>query len=874
MSIVTWNSSDFHADFTLSNGNLTALKDATGYRGGRATTYKSSGKWYWEVTVDVTAYGGGTTMGIGIANSSKSLSAEDKGDVNSYTYRGWNGNKSQSTETSYGSVYDTVSDVIGIALDLDNGKIWWSKNGTWQDSGDPGAGTGEAFSGITGSWTPYFNTYVDNNKCTVNFGASSFSYSVPTDFIAYNYDSIVSEMTSNTTPSPFVVSASSEYTTGETYYAFKEALNNYYLSTSGTTAWLKVDIGASNKKRVAHYAVSIPNVNTDRSPKDWILYGSNNGTDWDTLDTVTGETSWATGERRLFDCDTNTTAYRYFKIDISDVNGGSYVHVGYLQLYGTTDTSSVNLQIDHTKIDSTLTNFPIAIDLGEHTPEIFTDLGANNLKFKIEVDSTECYAEIECWDILGYFNPDDKHDDIELSNDNKTMAHKGSGNAHRVCRGVSSKAASGKWYFEVKIDHQDDNSHCVGIADSSHSLTELVGDDGANVGVGLHTRTGRAYFNGSYNTSGDIGDPGDYVQVAIDFDAGKVWFGVNNVWSNSGDPANGSNANVTWAELETGTYYPAVSQYDNNDHVCTLRMLEDEFDGDVPTGFSAWDEESIGVIHTKIPSISSTQDTEIEISWNSSWSDNTDYVGVTGSIPAQTVWDDNFVAVYNMAQDPSTGGACILDSTSNGFNLTPSSLTSSALVDFGLGKGIEFDGVNDSAVSSNIDLSDLETAHTLSIFCKFATATSGYDFLVALGSGGSGSPQFGGWHNNNHLYSGAAYNDQEISDLSTDVGEEHLFTWRYTSGAVTTIRDITESSTTKTYTVSDLSAQPIEVGGRSGNRGASTTGMIYISDSARSDAWIKATNYSLKDELFIVPVILSIFIPKYVNNFFPLLGGV
>ena len=59
------------------------------------------------------------------------------------------------------------------------------------------------------------------------------------------------------------------------------------------------------------------------------------------------------------------------------------------------------------------------------------------------------------------------------------------------------------------------------------------------------------------------------------------------------------------------------------------------------------------VLWVKIPSISSTVDTEIVLSYDSTWSDNSSYVGVTGSTPGKAVWDSNFVAVYHMAQDPS-----------------------------------------------------------------------------------------------------------------------------------------------------------------------------------------------------------------------------
>jgi hypothetical protein len=44
-----------------------------------------------------------------------------------------------NTATTYGTTY-TTGDIIGVALDLDNNKLYFSKNGAWQNSGDPESG--------------------------------------------------------------------------------------------------------------------------------------------------------------------------------------------------------------------------------------------------------------------------------------------------------------------------------------------------------------------------------------------------------------------------------------------------------------------------------------------------------------------------------------------------------------------------------------------------------------------------------------------------------------------------------------------------------------------------------------------------------------
>jgi hypothetical protein len=87
----------------------------------------------------------------------------------------------ENTSSSYGNTY-TNGDVIGCALDLDNGKVYWSKNGTFQASGDPVAGTNAAFTGLTGTWLP---EATQNAGVTAwNFGQRAFAYTSPSGFKA------------------------------------------------------------------------------------------------------------------------------------------------------------------------------------------------------------------------------------------------------------------------------------------------------------------------------------------------------------------------------------------------------------------------------------------------------------------------------------------------------------------------------------------------------------------------------------------------------------------------------------------------------------------------------------------------------------------
>ena len=147
----------------------------------------ASGKWYCEVKgVDIPSYGE-----IGIASRPRQNSGNNDKltvNVNNYGYTANNGNvKNNSTSgSSYGDSY-ADGDMIGIAMDLDNNKLYFSKNGTFQNSGDPTTGaTGTGAFSITAASSTHDGVYYfaggsnknnDTTRMDFNFGNPAFSIS-------------------------------------------------------------------------------------------------------------------------------------------------------------------------------------------------------------------------------------------------------------------------------------------------------------------------------------------------------------------------------------------------------------------------------------------------------------------------------------------------------------------------------------------------------------------------------------------------------------------------------------------------------------------------------------------------------------------------
>lgn len=177
---------------TISNGNLKVAATATAdYQNSFASMGVTSGKWYAEVLVTGTP---NSANMIGVSNQTQvnyliaasNLIGASTG--TGYAYYIYNGNKySANASTAYGNSIAS-GDVVGIALDLDNGKIWFSKNGTWQASGDPVAGTNAAFTGIASDVWFIGSTLYSGGATSFdyNFGQRPFTYTPPTGFKSLN----------------------------------------------------------------------------------------------------------------------------------------------------------------------------------------------------------------------------------------------------------------------------------------------------------------------------------------------------------------------------------------------------------------------------------------------------------------------------------------------------------------------------------------------------------------------------------------------------------------------------------------------------------------------------------------------------------------
>ena len=183
----TLNPLDGHISHVVfSEGNLKSDFGSTASKKSfvRSTIGVASGKWYFEAKVIQNA----NFFVIGISDRPSPSDTTELGyGAYDYAYANDGGSFSKGnngTFSSYGDSY-TTNDIIGVAVDLDNNKIYFSKNGTWQNSGNPTNGTNPAFTITAPSSTDhgfYFfcvgdMTAANNVIWSANFGSPSYAIS-------------------------------------------------------------------------------------------------------------------------------------------------------------------------------------------------------------------------------------------------------------------------------------------------------------------------------------------------------------------------------------------------------------------------------------------------------------------------------------------------------------------------------------------------------------------------------------------------------------------------------------------------------------------------------------------------------------------------
>ena len=162
---------NYYAGSTFSEGNLKIVTVASGSAYMVGTIGVSSGKWYWEVKA-VSYTTGAEYCAIGVSRTQITGTSQLGANSNDYGFGNTGTQNSGGSSSSYGSSYAN-NDIIGVYLDLDNNKLYFSINGTLQNSGT-GISITAAASTSLGAYFPAISDWSSSGSNLVtaefNFG--------------------------------------------------------------------------------------------------------------------------------------------------------------------------------------------------------------------------------------------------------------------------------------------------------------------------------------------------------------------------------------------------------------------------------------------------------------------------------------------------------------------------------------------------------------------------------------------------------------------------------------------------------------------------------------------------------------------------------
>ena len=186
--------------------------------------------------------------------------------------------------------------------------------------------------------------------------------------------------------------------------------------------------------------------------------------------------------------------------------------------------------------------------------------------------------------------------------------------------------SAGKWYAECKYVSGSNHFGIIGICDEIFAtLNDLgsatntdfgktgsaLGSDPNDCTVAYVINTGKIRNNNNNQNYGSGGGDGDIINIALDRDNRKVYFGINGTYENSGNPSSGSNGFDLSSQVTGDLYFLGVT----NDTGSSETVLDfnfgagfgktsvssgnsdangfGNFEYAVPTGFFAWNSKNL-----------------------------------------------------------------------------------------------------------------------------------------------------------------------------------------------------------------------------------------------------------------------------------------
>lgn len=182
MADTVWVDYDPTLQSLAASGHLLEHIGATDFHTAVANLQVFYAKYYFEFAIEDT----NTAPYVGICTENFDTSGAlvtSNADVASLRNNGYICGE-EGYDLTWGDPY-TTGDIVGVAVDIPNGKIWFSVNGVWGGTGSPAAGTDPAIDYLTssqGTWKPAGSTLIAGSDIRIQANSTACTYTAPSGF--------------------------------------------------------------------------------------------------------------------------------------------------------------------------------------------------------------------------------------------------------------------------------------------------------------------------------------------------------------------------------------------------------------------------------------------------------------------------------------------------------------------------------------------------------------------------------------------------------------------------------------------------------------------------------------------------------------------
>ena len=611
LSVLDYYQSDYN---NITEGGISFSRSADN-RGWSSTMPVTSGKWYCEITLSAV---GDALVGIGHLGYewNTELGLKD-GEIGWYQPDGTL-RINNTTGNLYGYSFNG-NEVLGIALDMDNNRVYFSLNGVWQRGGTPETLGLPAATGLPSPCQIIVSTHGTGQVTgTINYGQYDFKHRPPSVFLPlgdyYDYNIGKSIRVTGSSSEGYLAKTFSSSGNRKTWtfstwfkYASSSAGTKLFgtpivLNTSGTDITLYSTFGS--------IAFNFTESSTSYNIQTVAEYRDAR---WHHLVVQLDTTNATSSDRIKFYVDgkrvedfTATPTYPSQNTNL-DINLSTLTH----QIGSATLTNGVQLSetifVDGHVVDPIFfgkfkdnmwvpidydTNYGLYGSNGfyldySNNSNLGNDVSGNNNNFTVTAGSVKgltdsptshfCVLERE-----SFYNNGSSSKDLGTIQHNGLSWQNTSSSNFNGCYGTHGIFA-GKLYWEVFTkdgDATNKGNWMAGVADAAN-LYHYVARRSDGAVATFTEESNSATWSG---IGASIGNS-DTLCVAYDADSNKLWFGKNGTWFNSGNPATGANPSRTVGYAGCRPFVGDLGS--SGSSYVGINFGQDSFNYTPPTGFKS-----------------------------------------------------------------------------------------------------------------------------------------------------------------------------------------------------------------------------------------------------------------------------------------------